>query len=63
MLLQDRKINPNPHGLKAITKLTASGLKEPILPPPLAQHCVVKGGGGHLLCSPEDLLNKNASYT
>jgi hypothetical protein len=28
------RVNPNPHGLKAITKLTASGLKEPLLPIP-----------------------------
>jgi hypothetical protein len=51
--------NPNPHGLKALTKLTASGLKRSTTTLPHAQHCGLKGGGSRLLYtySPEDLLN------
>jgi hypothetical protein len=58
-------INPNPHCFIAITKATACGWKEPLLPHPL--HSPVrargKGKGGGILYGPEDLLNKNVSYT
>jgi hypothetical protein len=50
----------NPHGLKAITKLTASGWKEPLIHHPL--HSNVRGAGC-CLCRLEDLLNKNVSCT
>jgi hypothetical protein len=36
-------LNPNPHGLKAVTKLTASGWKQPLLTHPL--HSTVGGRG------------------
>jgi hypothetical protein len=42
-------LRPNSHGLKAITKLTASGWKKPILPhppPPKKKYSTVGGGGG-----------------
>jgi hypothetical protein len=54
-------INPNPHCCKAITKLIASSLKEPLLPHPL--HITVGGGGFRFRYSPEDLLDKNVNYT
>jgi hypothetical protein len=51
--------NPNPHWFKAITKLTASGWKEPLLPHPLHSTVGGAGEGGCFLCSPED---KNVIY-
>jgi hypothetical protein len=54
-----KRINPNPHCFIAITKATACGWKEPLLPHPLhtVQPCEGEweGGGG---ASSTDLLNK-----
>jgi hypothetical protein len=50
-------VNPNPHRFKAITKLTASGRKEPLLYPTSRTALWGSGGGWEgLLCSPEELL-------
>jgi hypothetical protein len=51
-------INPNPHCFIAITKATACGWKEPLLPHPL--HSTV-GGGGCYLYGSEDLLKGTVS--
>jgi hypothetical protein len=58
----DYKINSNPHCFIAIIKATACGQKEPLLPYPLHSP-VGEGEGGCYLYDPEDLLNKNVSYT
>jgi hypothetical protein len=56
------EIYANPHNFIAITKATACGGKKPLLPHPLYSPV---GGGcrGCYLHGPEDLLNKNVSYT
>jgi hypothetical protein len=51
-------VNPSPHGLKAITKLKASGLKGPLLPHSLTALWGEWGRRGCLLSSPENLLIK-----
>jgi hypothetical protein len=38
-------------------------MKRATSPPPHAQPCGEEGEGGCYSCSPEDLLNKNVSYT
>jgi hypothetical protein len=49
----NRHFNPSPHGLKAVAKAAAIGLKQPLIPhPPVGG----EGGRGCLLCRPEDLL-------
>jgi hypothetical protein len=47
----------------AITKLTASGWKAPLLPHPLLSVVGGAGGKGCFLHSPEDLLHKNMNCT
>jgi hypothetical protein len=56
--------NPNPHCFIVITKVTACGWKEPLLPHPLhsAQPYWGEGEGGCYIYGSEDWLHKNVSY-
>jgi hypothetical protein len=56
------EFNPNPHCFKTITKATACGWKEPVLPHPLHSTVGWRGRGECFLCSPEDLLIKNVKF-
>jgi hypothetical protein len=55
-------IYPNPHGLIAITKHTASGLKEPLLPHPL-HSTVGEGGGGVVSSTSLKICKINTQFT
>jgi hypothetical protein len=56
------KFNPNPLSFEAITKLTASGCKEPPLPHPMHSTVGGPGEGGCFPCRPKICLI-NASIT